>query len=190
MQEGDVNDSFSRMRLQLLRDGQLSQMQQRQQQQPVMSQALPGVAQLDMWSGDATPPGPGQNVWGGQFNTGMQAPGIGGQSGDKHSPNAVSNPQGPSTSDAWVASPGSRVNAESPPEQHDNALWSGSPFGGISRSIWSGGELRDTLPLPVTRALDTDAEQLNDTAGCWLYVHVLLSCSVAWHERGRQNLMT
>ncbi len=143
MQEGDHNEYSSRMRLQFLRDGQLLPMQQRQQQQPVISQALPGVAQPEMWSGNATPPGPGQNAWGGQLNTGMQAPGIGDPSGDKHSPNAVPNPQGPSTFDTWATSPGSLVNADSPPEHHDNALWSGSPFGGISRSIWSAGEFRD-----------------------------------------------
>ena len=176
MQEGDSNDSYSRMRMQHLRDGQLSQMQQRQQQQPVMSQALPGVAQPEMWSGDATPPGPGQNAWGGQFNTGVQAPGIGGPSGDKHSPNAVPNPQGPSTSDAWAASPGSRVNAESPPEQHDNALWSGSPFGGISRSIWSGGEFRDTSPLPVTRARST--LMLNNCMIVMDADHIFMYCSL------------
>ena len=142
MQEGDLNDSFNRMRLQLLRDEQLSQMQQRQQQQGSgnTSQGLGLDIQPDLWSNNAAPPGQGQNAWGGQLNPVTQPSGIGGPSRDKQSPTAPCNPQGPGTSDAWTAVPNNHVKPESPPEQNDSSLWSGSPFGGISRSIWSGGE--------------------------------------------------
>ena len=150
MQEGDPSEPFNRMRLQFLRDGQLSQMQQRQQQQGSgsTSQGLGLNIQQDQWSSNAVLPEQGQNAWGGQLNPATQTPGIGGPSGDKHSPAAPSNGQRPGTSDAWAAAPDNHGNVESPPEQNDTSLWSGSPFGGISRSIWSGGEFRNTPFLP------------------------------------------
>lgn len=147
MQEGDLNDSFNRMRLQLLRDGQLSQMQQRQQQQQgsgSTSQGLGLDVQPDMWGSSAAATGQAQNAWGAQLNSATQTPGIGGPPREKHSPTAPCNPQGPGTSDVWTAASDNHVKAESPPEQNDTSLWSGSPFGGISRSIWSGGEAQDT----------------------------------------------
>ncbi len=162
MQEGDLNDSFNRMRLQLLRDGQLSQMQQRQQQQgsSSTSQGLGLDIQPDLWGSNAAPPGQGQNAWGAQLNSVTQTPGIGGPSREKHSPTAPSNPQGPGTSDAWTAAPDNHVKAESPQEQNDSSLWSGSPFGGISRSIWSGGVFQNTTYRCVQRVLAWRACQM------------------------------
>ena len=147
MQEGDINDSFSRMRLQLLRDSQLSQMQRQQQGSGSISQSLGLNIQPDMWSNDAPASGHGQNGWGGHVNALSHTPGIGGPSGDKHSSNAPGNPEGPGASDARTTLSGDHAKADSAPEQSETGLWSGSPFGGISRSIWSGGECKALLLL-------------------------------------------
>ena len=140
MQEGDLNDSYSRMRLQLLRDGQLPQMQQQQGSAATTQGTLGLGTQGPMWNSDAAPPGHGQNAWSGQFNNLTQTAGIGGPSGDKHPPNAAGNTQGPGTYDARVPSSTDLARPDCSPEQNESGLWSGSPFGGISRSIWSGGK--------------------------------------------------
>lgn len=140
MQEGDLNDSYSRMRLQLLRDGQLPQMQQQQGSAATTQGTLGLGTQGPMWNSDAAPPGHGQNAWRGQFNNLTQTPGIGGPSGDKHPPKAAGNTQGPGIYDARVPSSTDLARPDCSPEQTESGLWSGSPFGGISRSIWSGGK--------------------------------------------------
>ncbi len=143
---GDLNGDFNRMRMQLLRDGQMPQTQQRQQQP---SQGLGLNIQPESQNGWGEQ---GQNAWGGQHNPATQTHPMPGASQfvDKHSPNAPSDSQG--TSDVWATTSANHTKAESPPEQSESSLWSGSPLGGINRSIWSGGKFKDTLTLTAGEA--------------------------------------
>ena len=135
MQEAELNEALSRMRLQLLKEGHFSQLSG-QQRDSGISQGL-GLQQAGQWGSTVQAPSSSTNGW--------LPDGSGlGQSGVAVSRTLQQQGAG---SNAWTAPPMTIAGAPEPAD-HGAGVWGGGLFANDPQKIWSGGAYSSHEPSP------------------------------------------
>jgi hypothetical protein len=133
MQETELNDALSRMRLQLLKEGHFSQAPAQQRD----SQG--GVQQQGSWAAALQAPSSATIGW--LADGGSSLPGAAG-------PRTLAPQQSAGSPQSWSGAAASPATAAaSTPEGADQAFaaWGGGLFANDPQKIWSGGELATTM---------------------------------------------
>ena len=137
MQEAELNDALSRMRLQLLKEGHFSQV-------PTQQRDSQGIQQQQgHWGGGLQIPSSGTNGW--LSDTGAMSQPVAPGARTLPTQPAVGSPQ------SWSGAAASPVTAAgSTPEGMDQAaaLWGGGLFASDPQKIWSGGSCREPSCRP------------------------------------------
>ena len=127
MQEAELNEALSRMRLQLLKEGHFSQLSGQPQRDSGISQGL-GLQQAGQWGPSLQAPSSSTNGW-------LPDAGGLGQAGVAVSRTLQEQGAG---SNAWSAPQMTAAGAPEPAE-HAAGVWGGGLFASDPQKIWSGG---------------------------------------------------
>lgn len=136
MQESELNDALSRMRLQLLKEGHFSQLPGQQRDGAIASQGLGLPQQLPQsWGPVLQSTSSSPNSWLPEGNGLLQAP-ANRVATDRTQPMPLSVA---GSSDGWTSTAGPQLGNADLPKQ-GNGIWGGGLFANDSSSIWSAGE--------------------------------------------------